>query len=249
MAAGARIVYVGHATVLVEIDGLRLLTDPVLRPRLAHLRRAGEVDAGALRSLDAVLISHAHFDHLDLPSLELLGREVPVVVPRGASRLLTQRGFRSVTELGVDEEHRLGSLTLRATAAVHDPRRRPFGVRAEPLGYVIHGSRTVYFAGDTELFRDMASVGPVDVALVPIAGWGAKLGAGHMDSRAAADAVQLLQASIAVPIHWGTYFPLQALRRSRALADAPTEEFRRRVRDVSPGTEVRVLQPGEETTV
>jgi L-ascorbate metabolism protein UlaG (beta-lactamase superfamily) len=249
MAAGARIVYVGHATVLVEVDGLRLLTDPVLRPRLAHLRRVGEVDAGALRSLDAVLISHVHFDHLDLPSLELLGREVPVVAPRGASGLLTRRGFRSVTELGVDEEHRLGSLTLRATAAVHDPRRRPFGVRADPLGYVLEGSRTVYFAGDTELFQDMASLGPVDVALVPISGWGSRLGAGHMDSRDAADAVRLLQASIAVPIHWGTYFPLRARRRGRALADAPTDEFRRRVRDVSPGTEVRVLQPGEETTV
>jgi L-ascorbate metabolism protein UlaG (beta-lactamase superfamily) len=249
MAAGARIVYVGHATVLVEIDGLRLLTDPVLRPRLAHLRRVGEVEPETLRNIDAVLISHVHFDHLDLPSLKLLGREVQVVVPRGASRLLTQRGFRSVTELAVDEVHRLGPLVLRATAAVHDPRRRPFGIRAEPLGYVIRGSRTVYFAGDTELFDDMASLGPVDVALVPISGWGRRLGAGHMDARAAADAVRLLQASIAVPIHWGTFFPMQALRRGRALADAPTEEFRSRVSEVAPGTDVRVLRPGEATDV
>jgi L-ascorbate metabolism protein UlaG (beta-lactamase superfamily) len=250
MAAGARIVYVGHATVLVDLDGVRLLTDPVLRRRFMHLRRVGEVDTGALRGLDAVLISHGHFDHLDLPSLELLGRDVPLVVPRGAGRMLERRGFGSVTELGVGDEHRVGSLAVRATAAVHDPRRWPFGMRADPLGFVIDGSRMVYFAGDTELFSDMAALGPVDVALVPISGWGPRIGAGHMDSRAAAEAVRLLRASIAVPIHWGTYFPLRAdLRGLPPLVEGPAEEFRSRVSEVAPGADVRVLRPGEATDV
>jgi L-ascorbate metabolism protein UlaG (beta-lactamase superfamily) len=70
----ARIEYVGHATVAVDLDGVRLLTDPLLRNRVAHLRRATPVDARALRGVDAVLISHAHYDHLDLPSLEKLGK-------------------------------------------------------------------------------------------------------------------------------------------------------------------------------
>jgi L-ascorbate metabolism protein UlaG (beta-lactamase superfamily) len=250
MAARARIVYVGHATVLVDLDGVRLLTDPVLRRRFAHLRRVGDVDTEALRDLDAVLISHGHFDHLDLPSLELLGRAVPLVVPRGAGRLLERRGFGSITELAVGEEHRVGSLAVRATAAVHDSRRRPFGMRADPLGYLVEGSRSVYFAGDTELFDDMASLGPVEVALVPISGWGPRLGAGHMDARAAAEAVRLLQASIAVPIHWGTYFPLRAnLRGLPPLIEGPAEEFRSRVSDVAPGADVRILRPGEATDV
>ena len=68
-APRATIEYVGHATVLVDLAGVRLLTDPLLRNRVAHLRRAGKVDAGALRGVDAVLISHLHYDHLDLPSL------------------------------------------------------------------------------------------------------------------------------------------------------------------------------------
>lgn len=250
MTAGARIVYVGHATVLVEMDGLRLLTDPVLRPRFAHLRRVGEVDAGALRGLDAVLVSHLHFDHLDFPSLDLLGREVPVVVPRGAANLLSRKGFRSVTELAVGDEHRIGTLTLRATPAQHDPRRMPFGTRAEPLGYVIAGSRSAYFAGDTGLFDEMATFGPVDLALVPISGWGPKLGAGHMGPRAAAEAVRLLRASIAVPIHWGTYVRIQAdLRGLPSLVEAPAEEFECHVREVAPGTEVRILRPGDATAV
>ena len=82
----AAIQYVGHATTLVDIGGVRLLTDPLLRNRVAHLRRAVKVDAGALRGVDAVLVSHLHYDHLDLPSLEKLGRDMPVVAPRGRER-------------------------------------------------------------------------------------------------------------------------------------------------------------------
>jgi len=249
MAAGAaRIVYVGHATVLVDMDGVRLLTDPLLRPRLLHLRRVGKVDANALRGVDAVLISHLHFDHLDIPSLRRLGRDIPIVMPRGAGRLLKRKGFKTVSELGIGEELHVRGLVVRGTPAQHDSRRMPFGVRAEPVGYVIEGSRSVYFAGDTDVFDGMAALGPVDVALVPIGGWGPSLGPGHMNPRAAAEAVRLLQAAIAIPIHWGTYFPLQtSLCGTPAFVDAPAKEFRAQMRDTAPHVDVRVLRPGEET--
>jgi L-ascorbate metabolism protein UlaG (beta-lactamase superfamily) len=250
MPPAFRIVYVGHATVLVDLDGVRLLTDPVLRRRFAHLRRVGDADLAALQELDAVLISHGHFDHLDLPSLERLGREVPILAPKGARRLLEKRGLGPVVELEVGDEHRVGSLAVRGTAAVHDPRRRPFGMRADPLGFAIEGSRSVYFAGDTEVFDEMAALGPVDVALVPIAGWGPRVGPGHMDAREAAEAVRLLRPSLAIPIHWGTYFQLRAdLRGLPPLVEGPAEEFRARVAEVAPETEVRVLRPGEATEV
>ena len=242
--------YVGHATVLVDMEGVRLLTDPLLRPRLLHLRRAGRVDATVLRGVDAVLVSHLHFDHLDVPSLRLLGRDLPIVVPRGAGRLLRRRGFTSVRELEDGDETRVGGVTIRGTPALHDSTRRPFGARARPLGYSIRGSRSVYFAGDTDVFADMAALGPVDVALVPIWGWGPSLGAGHMNPRAAAEAVRLLQASVVVPIHWGTYFPLQsALRGIPKFLEDPAAEFTTRVREVAPDVDLRVLRPGEETIV
>jgi L-ascorbate metabolism protein UlaG (beta-lactamase superfamily) len=245
----ARIVYVGHATVLVELDGVRLLTDPLVRPRLAHLRRVGKVDIGALRGLDAVLISHLHLDHLDIPSLKRIGSDHPIVVPRGAGGLLKKRGFESVHELGVGEELRVGELTIRATPALHDWRRTRFGLRAEPIGYVIEGSRSLYFAGDTDLFDGMSALGPVDIALVPIWGWGPTIGPGHMSPREAAEAARLLQASIAIPIHWGTYFPLHtALRRTRSFLEAPAEEFRSHMRHAASEIGVRILRPGEETT-
>jgi len=251
MAVGAaRIVYVGHATVLVDMNGVRLMTDPLLRPRLLHLRRVGKVRAQVLRGLDAVLISHLHFDHLDIPSLQRLGRDVPIVVPRGAGGLVKRRGFSSVTELEIGEKLQVGALAIRATPALHDAARTPFGGRAKPMGYVIEGSCSVYFAGDTDVFDGMASLGLIDIALVPIWGWGPSLGPGHLSPRAAAETVRMVGASTAIPIHWGTYFPLQAAVRGKpAFLESPAEEFEAHMRKIAPDVEVRVLRPGEETVV
>jgi L-ascorbate metabolism protein UlaG (beta-lactamase superfamily) len=244
-----RIVYVGHSTVLVDMDGTRVLTDPLLRARAMHLRRVGAATEEARQDLDAVLVSHLHFDHLDLPSLKRLGRELPMVVPRGGGALLRRKGFGTVSELGVGEEVQLGSLLVRGAPADHDASRRPFGARANPLGYVIEGSSVVYFAGDTGVFDEMSALGPVDVALVPIWGWGPSLGPGHMNPEAAAEAVRLLRARIAIPIHWGTFFPIQlGLRRPPAFIEVPPAEFVEHVRVRAPDTEVRVLRPGEATT-
>jgi L-ascorbate metabolism protein UlaG (beta-lactamase superfamily) len=247
MAPGAaRIVYVGHSTVLLEMDGVRLLTDPLLR-RLLHLRRVGKVSSDTLADVDAVLISHLHFDHLDFPSLQRLGRDVPLVVPRGAAGLVQGKGFSSVTELAVGDELRIGAVAVRGTPALHDAARSPFGRRAEPIGYVVDGPLAVYFAGDTDLFDGMSALGPVDLALVPISGWGPRLGPGHLDPRAAAEAVRRTGASTAIPIHWGTYFPLHmALRGRPAFLERPAEEFEAHMREVAPGVEVHTLRPGEE---
>src|SRR5688572_1809723 len=173
-----RVVYVGHATVLLELDGVRLLTDPVLRGRVLHLRRRVPPPA-PLGDLGAILISHVHYDHLDVPSLKSLDPGVPVVAPWGTRRAF--RRFRDVRELRVGEETRLGDVTVRAVPAVHDSARLPFQPSLA-LGFVVSGSRSVYFAGDTDLFAGMADIADdLDVALVPVAGWGPKVGPGHLD--------------------------------------------------------------------
>jgi L-ascorbate metabolism protein UlaG (beta-lactamase superfamily) len=245
-----RIVYLGHATVLVELDGVRLLTDPALRKRLLLLRRVGGADAETPSDLDGVLVSHLHFDHLDVLSLRRIGRDVPIVVPRGAGRLLFRKRFRQVDELGVGDELSIGPLSVRAVPAVHPGGRAPLGISADPVGFVVTGSRSVYFAGDTELFDGMAEIAPVDVALLPVAGWGPKLGLGHMDPREAAEAARRVGARVAIPIHWGTYFPLQvSRRRAPAWVEAPPHEFETHVKEIAPAVEVRVLWPGEATTL
>ena len=250
MTAAAQIVYVGHSTVLVELDGVRLLTDPLLRTRMLHLRRVGPVDLEPLLKPDAVLISHAHFDHLDFASLRRLGQDARIVVPQGAGRFLARKRFTDVTELGIGQEIRIGALVVRGTPAIHDSARRPFGVRAVPMGHMIEGSRSVYFAGDTDVFEGMAELAPVDVALLPIWGWGPSIGDGHMSPKEAAEATSLLRTSVAIPIHWGTYFPFQnALRGIPSFVEWPAQDFAKRVESVAPEVDVRVLRPGEQTSI
>jgi L-ascorbate metabolism protein UlaG (beta-lactamase superfamily) len=252
--AGDRIVFVGHSTVLIELDGVRLLTDPLLRARVAHLRRqVPPVDVGALAEPDAVLVSHLHRDHLDLASLRLLGHSTPMLVPAGAGAWLCRREFTVVSELRAGQAADVGALTVTATPARHDGHRHPGGVRAETLGFLVRGSRmTIYFAGDTALFEGMAELtgdpsSRVDVALLPIAGWGARLGPGHMDPLDAARAVALLRPRIAVPIHWGTLLSFGVARRARReRLREPSRQFAAHVARLAPAVEVRVLQPGEQ---
>jgi L-ascorbate metabolism protein UlaG (beta-lactamase superfamily) len=226
---------------------VRLLTDPLLRNRVAHLRRTSPVSTRAQRGVDAVLISHGHYDHLDLPSLERLGKKVPVVVPRGLGGLLRKRRFESVLEIAVGETISIGALQVRAVAAEHDPGRLPFGASADPLGYVIGGSSSIYFAGDTDLFEGMSELGPVDLGLIPIWGWGPGLGGGHLDPARAAEAAARIRPRLVVPVHWGTYFPLHlGLRKRPAFMDVPPLEFLAAMKEKAPEVEVNVLRPGED---
>jgi L-ascorbate metabolism protein UlaG (beta-lactamase superfamily) len=234
-----RLTYVGHATIAIELDGNRLLTDPVLRRRVAHLWRATPVPEVA-RKVDAVLISHAHWDHLDVPSLSGLGRERLVVCPRGVGQMLRRKRFSQVTELEAGEQTEIGTVTVTATFADHAGGRYPVRAESPALGYLIRGSKRIYFAGDTALFPAMAELAPLDVALLPVAGWGAKLGPGHLDAREAAKALLLLRPRLAIPIHWGTLAPIG--RRSPA---QPAQDFARLAGELAPEVRVRVLQPGE----
>jgi L-ascorbate metabolism protein UlaG (beta-lactamase superfamily) len=244
--ASCRITYLGHATVLIELGAARVLTDPVLRPRMAHLRRHGPTPEPP-EAIDAVLISHLHGDHLDLPSLRMVAGEARVLVPRGGGRFLRRTGLE-VEELAEGESQEVAGVRVRAVRALHDARRRPWlGPAADPLGFVIGQSPSVYFAGDTDVYDEMTEIAPVDVALLPVAGWGPRLGPGHMNAERAASAAALLRPHVAIPIHWGTFHPTYA--RRGAWFDDPPHEFAAHVAAVAPSVEVRVLLPGESTSV
>jgi L-ascorbate metabolism protein UlaG (beta-lactamase superfamily) len=234
--------------VRITLDGAQLLTDPVLRTRLLHLRRVVPPARGEENGVDGVLISHAHWDHLDLPSLAKVGRRVPVVVPKGLGRYLRVRGFRKVIEVVAGDEVDLAGVSVRATPAAHDGSRWPY-VRAAALGFALAGSSRVFFAGDTDLFPELDGLVPdLDLALLPIWGWGPKLGRGeHLDPERAAEALTLLRPRIAVPIHWGTLAPIYV--GDTAFLREPPESFRRAAAVRAPDVDVRVLQPGESLTL
>ncbi len=241
----------GHATCTVEDSGVRVLTDPLFVRRLAHLRRRrGALPPPEAALADLVLISHLHSDHLHVPSLARLAPGTRLVVPRGATRSVP--ALRRLTELrvmevGAGDEVKAGPVVVRAVPAAHDGRRLPVGPRRSPaLGYVIQGSVRTYFAGDTGLFDGMAAaVGQVEVALLPVGGWGPYLGHGHLDAGRAAQALAALGPRAAVPVHYGTYWPigLDAVRPHEF--HAPGGEFVRLAARAAPGVAVHLLDHGE----
>ena len=234
-----QLTWYGHSTVLVELDGIRLLTDPVLRARVLHLRRNATVDARAIGRVDAILVSHGHWDHLDLRSLRHLARAATVIVPRGLGPLLRRRGCTSVTEVSPGSDTEFGSLHVRAVHAEHGRVRRGLGGASPAIGYVLVGSRRIYFAGDTDLFAGMSDLAPLDVALLPVSGWGRRLPAGHLSPQRAAEALALLRPAVAVPIHWGTY----SAWRARPPDMGPAERFARAASEVAPDVVVRIPAP------
>jgi L-ascorbate metabolism protein UlaG (beta-lactamase superfamily) len=241
-----RITFLGHSTVLVEVDSLRILTDPVLGPGLGPVRRQVDpIPADLFADLDAVFVSHAHHDHLDLGSLHRIPGRPTVLVPRGLGRLVGRHVPGPVEEVAAGEHLVIDRVRFEVVHAEHDGWRAPFGPRAPALGCVLRGSRTVYFPGDTDLFPAMAELAGSDVALLPVWGWGPNLGRGHLDPERAAEAAILLRPRLAVPIHWGTLYPL-GLRRvlPRPFRD-PGGAFADAVARRAPDLPVTVLKPGQ----
>ncbi|MFF4833726.1 MBL fold metallo-hydrolase [Streptomyces sp. NPDC001315] len=241
----------GHATCTVEDSGVRVLTDPLFARRLAHLRRRrGALPPPDARRADVALVSHLHADHLHLPSLGRLAPGTRLLVPRGATRTVPALGRLThlrMREVEPGDETVIGGLVVRAVPARHDGRRLPLGPHRSPaLGYVVEGEARTYFAGDTGLFDSMAEeVGPVDVALLPVGGWGPYLGEGHLDAGRAAEALARLAPRSAVPVHYGTYWPIgmDAVRPHEF--HAPGEEFVRFAAERAPGVAVHRLGHGE----
>lgn len=239
-----RVTWLGHSGVLLEADGLRVAADPLLRARVGPLRRSGPVVAAG--PVDVVLLSHLHHDHCDLPSLRALRAPV-VVAPPGAGAFLTARGIAGVVELDVGARLRLpSSVTVTAVPADHSGRREPRGPRAVAVGHVVESAgSSVWLAGDTGLFDGMSELasstlrGVLDLAMVPVWGWGPNLGPGHLDPAQAAVAVARAGARLAVPVHWGTLHPAGLRRLMRDRLRTPGPEFAARC------PVARLLSPGD----
>ncbi len=231
------------------MDGTRLLTDPILRKRVGPLVRHGPVPGPATTAaIDAVLISHLHHDHTDLASLRRLDRGTRLIVQAGSRRFFEHHGFRDPTELAPGESAQVGAVTVTGVEADHDGGKRRFAEDAPAIGYHLAGRRRVYFAGDTDYFPGMENLDSnLDLALLPIWGWGPNIGIGHLDPVGAARAAAALSPRVAVPIHWGTLYPFGLRRLREGPLRRPPEKFAAAVRDLAPQVEARVLSPGEST--
>jgi L-ascorbate metabolism protein UlaG (beta-lactamase superfamily) len=243
--------YVGHATVLLEIAGRRVLTDPLLRWRMGPLLRVVErPPVAALATVDLVLISHAHIDHLDIRSLRRISPAATLVVPRGVAPVVRRLDFARVIEIDVGETIEVDGVSVSAVPALHSGKRYPHLRETPCMGFVIRAGVVVYFAGDTGFFPEMAEIADdIDIALMPIAGWGVTLPEDHLNPVTAAEALCLLRPKIAVPIHWGTYFPPGLIQVWRGKDSGPPRMFVEEAALRAPEVEVVLLEPGESLVI
>jgi L-ascorbate metabolism protein UlaG (beta-lactamase superfamily) len=246
-AAPDAVTFLGHSALHVRLDSVRVLTDPLLRNRLLFLRRRLPPADLRFEHVDVVLISHLHRDHFDPPSLAGLSRQTRFVVPQGAGSTVKSAGFTEIEELRTGQRTSVGGVAIEAIEARHSGFRPPFGPRAQAAGFLIEGSSSVYFAGDTALYDEMAGLeGRVDLALLPVWGWGPNLRGGHMHPEQAAQALRLIHPRAAIPIHWGAYYPAGLWWYRPHLLHEPPREFAEHARRLAPAVRVHVIQPGQQ---
>ena len=213
-SAPTKVTYLGHASLLIESGGETIVTDPVFSDRIGRFftkrTSPAKFRPEELRGVVGILISHAHHDHLDYPSLKRLGRTHPVVVPWGLAGPMRWRGFTDVRIGRPWEEVALGGWRVTAVPSRHFGGRLPFIYTSGHQGYVLSGPSCIYFAGDTGLDEPMfAEIGrrfPLDLAILPIAGavfpWFRR---NHMNADDALLAFRSSGARRMLPMHFETF--------------------------------------------
>ena len=242
-------VFIGHSTVLLHLDEQNFLTDPFYLKRLYILKRylPPGVPIQNLPPLNFILISHGHLDHMDLKTLSLFPRSLPVVLPQKLEGYLEDLGFNDVRPLSWGEQTCIGSLVILALPAKHFPGRSLHETRSVPQSYLVQGTKTIFFGGDSALtpeFREIGKSHNIHLALLPIGHYRpAPFHSFHMNPEDSLEAMEMLRAKRMVPIHWG------AFRLSLEPMQQPPQKFLKLlgVRKINP--RAVLLQPGQRIQI
>ncbi|GAB6903541.1 MBL fold metallo-hydrolase [Kineosporia succinea] len=249
------ITWLGHSTVVIEAGGARVLTDPLLLRHNGPLRRRGTTPSRSRwADPDVVLLSHLHHDHAELRSLRLVGGAPVVTAPGNAAWLRTKGLVTAPLDAAGGYDVPGTKARVQLVRADHGHRPMPHRPNAVNGHLVITPGLSVWAAGDTSLYDEMADLpqlagGSVDVALVPIGGWGPRLSGGHMDPVQAAEACARVGARVAIPVHWGTLRAPVVGRFPRGWMDAGGPAFVQALRERAPECRPLVLGLGERAEI
>lgn len=208
------VTWLGHAGFLIQVGGKNILVDPnwaLWHGPVKRVRHPSLLPA-SLPYIDLVLITHAHFDHLHLPSLRAIAAGQPIIVPQGVASVVKRLAFGSIIELGCWDTFRFDNIDVTLTPARHWGARMLHDTYRKFGGYIIQNhERSIFHCGDSSLFDGFKEIGKrarIDVALMPIGAYDAPSGRPvHMNPEEALDAFEMLGASHMIPMHYGT-FPL-----------------------------------------
>ena len=251
-----RITYVGHATLLLELAGVRFLTDPNFDSKLGRILPRVAPPGVALEDLpplDAILLTHAHADHLSFASLDRLPRDIPLFAPPVIARWLTRLGYAHAEPLPAHETAEVGEVRIHAGVATHRGNRYGFDRwRSDASMYLLEThSESCFFAGDTALTDETHHLvaerlwnadRALDAALLPIGyapWWKPGFRRGHLTHDDALALFERLQARVLVPYHWGTF------RHVTATAHDAIVRLRRALETHHLQAAVSILEPGE----
>lgn len=242
--------FLGHASVLISMNGLNILTDPHLgRHIFFFLWRQSRIPTTArnLPPIDLVLVSHGHYDHLDLPTLWKLPSKIPAIAPPGLKTVLKWGRRKRIISLSEWQSHRLDGVKVTAVPAEHFLGRPPFFPASKYQGYIVEGDATVYFAGDSAIFDGMSEIGwkwDIDVALLPIGAYSPpSFRRHHMSPEDAIEAGRMLRTKAIIPIHWG------AFKLSLEPMAEPVPRLKRAAQEAGCSSMVKILSPGEAISI
>lgn len=254
-----KLTYIGHATLLLELGGVSLLTDPNFDPRLGRvLPRVSPpgIALDELPPLDAILLTHAHADHLSFDSIERLPKTIPLFAPPVIAKWLRRMGHAHAVDLAPGDSARVGAVTIYAASATHRGNRYGFDRwRHSANMYLLDAGETVFFAGDTALAADTHSLvervlwgagRELDLALLPIGyapWWKPGFRKGHLTHEDALDLFERLRARVLVPYHWGTF------RHVTSTAHDAIRRLRDRLASHHLSATVRIVEPGESLEI
>ena len=239
--------YIGHTTILIKLDGINFLTDPVLTNRINFGLNKRKYPLGftfdKLPLIDFILISHEHSDHLDKPTLKNFNKNIPVIISSGLGDRVKNLGFTDVRELSWWDSTVIKNLKITAVPSKH--------IFSKSSGYIIAGSKTIYFAGDTGLFEEMEKIGErfnIFLALLPIGDYYPRLWfipgfikmtrERHMAPDDVPEAIKKLKCDIVIPIHWG------AFKISGTSLEEPPEKMKSIIKNYNLKEKVFLLKHG-----